>query len=422
MMKTHTFSSRIGIFRNTCVAVIILLTLFYSKSYAQTKIFANTVSAQSRVDNATNATLDNNTFATVNSYGGIAVGIGSYSGELELKYPAAVSAGVTSYIRLDFDGDILNRLLGGSLGGLLANVGGTVILGNHSFQVGARNGSTTILSGTSTAAFSAENLRLVKDANGFFYVAITPTQAYDRVFVKDVTSAVLLGVTNSTKVYSAFYTSGTDPCAQAFATGYEGTGITLDALQLGSSGVTNSERAIDTDPNNFSQLSLGVLGVASSISQNFYFTTPSNAGDDFNLRFSSTPALLTAGVLQNISVTAYNGNTQVYTSSVSNLLNLDLLGLLNSGQAASIPFSPGVPFDRVKVTLGSLLTVNLTQTINVYGVTRSAGRPTFTSPASNAIAACYNSTVALNATTPNTNELIWYRCSRRRNSITNGCL
>jgi gliding motility-associated-like protein len=408
MMKTHTFSSRIGIIRNTCVAVIILLTLFFSKSYAQTKIFANTVSAQSRVDNANNATLDNNTFATVNSYGGIAVGIGSYSGELELKYPAAVSAGVTSYIRLDFDGDILNRLLGGSLGGLLANVGGTVILGNHSFQVGARNGTTPILSGTSTAAFSAENLRLVKDANGFFYVAITPTQAYDRVFVKDVTSAVLLGVTNSTKVYSAFYTSGTDPCAQAFATGYEGTGITLDALQLGSSGVTNSERAIDTDPNNFSKLSLGVLGVASSISQNFYFTTPSNAGDDFNLRLSSTPALLTAGVLQNISVTAYNGNAQVYTASVSSLLNLDLLGLLNSGQAATIPFSPGVPFDRVKVTLGSLLTVNLTQTINVYGVTRSAGRPTFTSPASNAIAACYNSTVALNATTPSTNELIWY--------------
>ncbi|WP_175634074.1 beta strand repeat-containing protein [Pedobacter ghigonis] len=411
MMKTHTFSSRIGIVRNTCVAIIILLTLFYSKSYAQTKVFANNVSAQSHVDNANNATLNNNTFATVNSYGGIAVGIGSYSGELELRYPAAVSAGVTSYIRIDFDGDILNRLLGGSLGGLLANVGGTVVLGNHSFEVGARNGATTILSGSSTAAFSAENLRLVKDANGFFYVAITPTQAYDRVYIKDVTNALLLGVANNTKVYYAFYTSGTDPCAQAFATGYEGTGITLDALQLGSSGVTNSERAIDADPNNFSQLSLGILGVASSISQNFYFATPSNAGDDFTLRLSSTPALLTAGVLKNITVTAYNGNQQVYTSTVDPaLLSLDLLGLLNSGQPASIPFSPGsnVVFDRVKVTLGSLVNLNLTQTIQVYGVIRSAGRPTFTSPASNAIAACYNTTVALQATTPSTNELIWY--------------
>jgi hypothetical protein len=97
MMKTLTFSSRTGIIRNAFFALIILITLFSAKSYAQTKIFANTVSAQNRVDNATNATLDNNTFATVNSYGGIAVGIGAYNGELELKYPAAVAAGVTSY-------------------------------------------------------------------------------------------------------------------------------------------------------------------------------------------------------------------------------------------------------------------------------------------------------------------------------------
>ncbi|RYE12669.1 MAG: gliding motility-associated C-terminal domain-containing protein, partial [Sphingobacteriales bacterium] len=410
MMKTHTFSSRIGIIRNTFVAIIILLTLFYSKSYAQNKVFANNVSAQSRVDNASNATLNDNTFATVNSYGGIAVGIGGYSGELELKYPTPLLAGVTSYIRIDFDGDILNRLLGGSLGGLLANVGGTVVLGNHSFEVGARNGASTVLTGSSTAAFSTDNIKIVKDANGFFYVAIRPAQAYDRVYIKDVTNAVLLGVSNSTRVYNAFYVSGTDPCAQAFATGFEGTGITLDALQLGSSGVTNSERAIDTDPNNFSTLSLGVLGVTSSISQNFYFTTPSNAGDDINLRFSSTPALLTAGVLQNISVTAYSGDTQVYTTTAASLLNLDLLGLLNSGQPVTVPFSPGaaVVYDRVKVTLGSVLTLNATQTINVYGVTRSAPRPTFTAPASNAIAACYNTTVPLTATTANANELIWY--------------
>ncbi|MEH3114073.1 Ig-like domain-containing protein [Pedobacter terrae] len=409
MMKTFTFSSRFGIIRNTCIAVIILLTLFSNKSYAQTKIFANTVSAQSRVDNANNATLDNNTFATVNSYGGIAVGLGAYSGELELKYPAAVAAGITSYIRIDFDGDVLNRLLGGSLGTLLANVGGTVVLGNHSFQVGARNGASAVppIGGNSVDGFSSDNLRLVKDANGFFYLAITPTQAYDRVFIKDVTNALLVSVANNTKVYYAFYTSGTDPCAQAFATGFEGTGITLDALQLGSSGVTNSERAIDSDPTNFSQLSLGILGVGSSISQNFYFATPSNPGDDINLRLSATPALLTAGLLQNISITAYNGGTQVYTASAASLLNLDLLGLLNSGQPVSIPFSPGanVVYDRVKVTLGSVVALNLTQTINVYGVIRSAGRPT---PASTAIAACYNSNVALNATTATTNELRWY--------------
>ncbi|WP_167343658.1 gliding motility-associated C-terminal domain-containing protein [Pedobacter borealis] len=433
-MKTHTFSSRIGIIRNTCVAIIILLTLltlFSAKSYSQTKIYANTVSNLSpngmsslvgcgglnlspcyntpTVDNAGNAILQDNTFATVKSSSGLALNIGAYTGELEIKFPGNVPAGTTSYVRINFDADVLNALLGGNLGGLLADVLGGVALGNHAFEVGARNSSgTTVLSGSSTSAFPNQNLRLVKDANGFFYVAITPTATYDRVYVKDITSALVgLNTTQHTDVYYAFYGSGIDPCAQAFTTGYEGTGITLDALQLGSSGVTNSERAIDSDPNNFSQLSLGILSAGSSISQNFYFATPSNPGDDINLRFGTTSALLTAGVLQNISITAYNGGTLVYTGSVPTTLNLDLLGLLNSGQPVSIPFSPGanVVYDRVKVTLGSAATLNLTQTLNVYGVIRSAGRPT---PTSTAISSCYNSTVALNATTPNTNELLWY--------------
>jgi len=433
MMKNFTTHSLKGIICNVITfAVIILLTLFCSKSYAQTKIYANSVSATSQngmssllgcgtlglspcyntltVENPTNAINANeNTFATVKSYGGAALGLAAYTGEIEIKFPSNIPANTTSYIRIDFDPDVLNALLGGNLGGLLANVVGNVALGNHSFEVGARNSSgTTVLSGSSTGPFANNNLRLVKDALGRFYVAITPSQIYDRVYIKDVTSALLLGTSNNTKVYYAFYTSGTDPCAQAFVTSFEGTGITLDALQLGSSGVTNSERAIDADQNNFSQISLGILGAGASMSQNFYFNTPSNAGDDFNLRFSASPALLTAGVLNNISVTAYNGNNQVFTQSAATLLNLDLLALLSSGQVTSVPFSPGVPFDRVKVTLGSIVNLNLTQTINVYGVTRSAGRPTFTLPASNAISACYNEPAVLRATTPNTNELIWY--------------
>ncbi|QPH38524.1 Ig-like domain-containing protein [Pedobacter endophyticus] len=433
MMKIFTKSSLKGVYYIAhAFAIIILLTLFQSKSYAQTKVYANAVSAVSpngmssllgcgiaglgpcyntpTVDNATNATTsDNNTFATVKSFGGVALGLAGYSGQIDLKFADAVPANTTTYIRLDFDGDVLNALLGGNLGGLLANVGGNVILGNHSFEVGAKNAAgTTVLSGSSTAAFSSPNLRLVKDGNGYFYVAITPTQAYDRVYVRDVTSSLLLGTTNSTKVYYAFHASGNDPCAQAFTTGFEGTGITLDALQLGGSGVTNSQNAIDANPNNYSTLSLGILGVGATVSQNFYFLNPSNPGDDFNLRFSSSSALLTAGVLNNITVTAYNGNTQVYTASAASLLNLDLLGLLNSGAPTTVPFSPGVTFDRVKVSLGIVVNLNLTQSINIYGVTRTAGRPTFTAPATNAVAACYNTPAALTATTLSTNELIWY--------------
>ena len=433
MMKTFTLSSRPW---KLCIvlsiAITLLLTLNSFNSYSQTKIYANSVTYVSpngqsslvgcgiaglgpcfltpTVENASNAiTSDPNTFATVKSSGGLALGIGSYAGEIEIKFPATVAGGTTSFIRIDADPTLLNQLLGGNLGGLLAGVAGGVVLGNHSIETGARNSSgTTVLSGSSTGAFTSPNLRLVRDANGFFYIALRPTQDYDRVFVRDVTNAVLLGTLNNTKVYNAFYTTGIDACAPAFATGFEGTGLTLDALSLGGAGVTNPGYAIDADPTNYSELSLGALGVAGTISQNFYFNTASNAGDDFNLRLRLSSALVTAGVLNGLTVTAYNGNSQVFSRSAANLLNLDLLALLSTNQVATIPFSPGVPFDRVQVTLSSLLNVNLTQTVFIYGLTRSAGRPTFAAPASNAVSTCYNSAATLTATTPATNELRWY--------------
>ncbi len=395
-------------------AVIILLTFLNSKSYAQTSIYANSVSASSNVDNPTNATnADESTFAQVNSYGGLLLGGGRYEGELELKFPSNVAANTTAYIRIDSDPDLLNALLGGNLGGLLANVVGNVALGNHSFTVGARNSSgQTVLEGSSAGQFSSNNLRLIKDAAGKFYIAITPNQIYDRIFVRDATSALLLGTNNNTKVYYALHFSGSDPCAQALATSYEGTGISLDALKLGNSGGINTERAIDSDPNNFSQLSLGILAVGGTASQVFYFSGLSNPTDDVNLRFKTTPSLLNLGLLNNISVTTYNGTQVVAVQNINpNLLSLDLLGLLNNGSIVTIPFSPGGAYDRVKITLNSLVGVNVLQAIDIYGVTRSAGRPTFTGPNGNTFAACYNVPVSLTATTANTNELIWYEAA-----------
>ncbi len=418
-MKNSTSQSCFGKFCIVqLITTILLLTLLCRESYSQTKIYANSVSYVSgngpsnvtTVDNAANAlTADETTFATVKSSGGVLIGIGSYAGEIELKFPNTVAAGTTSFIRIDADPTLLNQLLGGNLGGLLAGVVGGVVLGNHSIEAGARNSTgTTVLSGSSTGAFTSPNLRLVRDGNGYYYLALRPTQDYDRVYVRDVTSALLLGTLNNTKVYHAFYTSGTDACAPAFATDYEGNGITLDVLGLGKAGVTNPQYAIDANTTNYSELSLGALGVAGSISQNFYFNTPSNAGDDFNLRFSASSALLTAGVLNGLTVTAFNGNSQVYSASAAGLLNLDLLGLLNTGQPVTVPFSPGVPFDRVQVTLSSLLNVNLTQTIFIYGLTKSAGRPTFTAPVSSTVSTCYNAPATLAATTASTNDLRWY--------------
>lgn len=214
MMKTFTSRSFSGKISHVLIcAIIILLTILSSKSYAQTSIYANTVVSSSNVTNPGNATTsDENTFAQLNSYGGIAIGLGSYTGDLELKFPANVPANTTTYVRIDSDPDLLNALLGGNLGGLLANVLGNVVLGNHSFTVGAKNAAgQTVLEGNSSGQFTSNNIRLIKDAAGRFFVAITPTQIYDRIFIRDITNAVLLGVSNNTKVHYAVHFSGSIP-------------------------------------------------------------------------------------------------------------------------------------------------------------------------------------------------------------------
>ncbi|RYE23932.1 MAG: T9SS type B sorting domain-containing protein [Sphingobacteriales bacterium] len=398
--------------RTFYILIISLLTLNFSKSYAQ-RVYANIATVKSTVvDNASNAADATSSFATVKSYGGLALGIGKYSGELELRFPGNVPANKTTFVRIDFNADVLNSLLGGNLGSELANLVGTLVLGNHYFEVGARNSSgTTVLSGASSGPFSNTNLRIVKDAAGAFYVAITPDQVYDRIYIKDNTDAALLGANNETRVYHAFYTSGSGVCDPAFATDFDGTGLTASVLGIGKAGVTNMENAIDNNPNTASEISLGVIGVAGSISQNIYFNTPSNASDELNIRFQLNPNLVSLGLLNNISIETFLGNSLVSSAGANSLLSLDLLGLLNSGQPVCVGLTPGQPFDRVKVTLSALAGVGIAQTLNLFSVTRTAPRPTFVAPQSNALTSCYNATATLGATTAVGNQLVWYDVS-----------
>jgi gliding motility-associated-like protein len=416
MMKHFTFRSLQGIFRNASIAIIILLTLFQTESYAQTKVFANDVTENStgvgsHVENIGNAITTNDaTFATLKSYGGAALGLGAYSGGIILKFPSNIPANKTTYVRIDFDPAALNGLLGGTLGGTLSSVVGSLVIGNHQFEIDARNSSgTSVLKGNSIAGFdNASNIRLVKDKNGFTLVAITPTQTYDRIYITDKTTSLLLSAINQTKVFYAYHLDGNDPCDNNVYANYDEQGISLDALNLSGGENFDFEKIIDADKTNFYNLSTGVLGVAASKSLNVYFPNLSNTTDNINLRFRTSAALLNLGLLNNLSVTAYNGITPVYTTSVSSLLGADLLGLLNNGQIVTLPFAPGVPFDGVRITLSNLVSANVTQYVEVYGVTRSPAFPTFTSPASNTVNTCYNTTANLTATTAAANELVWY--------------
>lgn len=371
-------------------------------------INANSLVASDHVTNPTNATLYDNSYATLNSYGGIAVGIGSYNGKIELEFPTTVPAGKTTYVRIDFDQDVLNALVGGNLGSGLADLLGTVVLGNHYFTVSAKNNSTVINSFSSQNNFSNESGRLIRDANGNFYFAITPSAPYNRIEITDNTNAVLLGTSNSMRVYYAFYTTGSDSCSSAFATSFDGTGGTIDLLGLGGAEVDHPERAIDTDVNSYSHLSLGALAVAGTISQTVYFNDLSKSTDQVHIKMRlDNPAILNLGLADGLKIEALNGTNVVYTLDAGTILDLDLLGLLSNGQTATIPITPGQSFDRIKVTLSSLVQLNLTKGLRIYDVYKSVGAPTIAIGSQN-VSICGPQSVTLYAETDSENELLWY--------------
>ncbi|WP_300570937.1 gliding motility-associated C-terminal domain-containing protein [Flavobacterium sp.] len=390
---------------------ILFLFVFLGQNEAigqATFAYADQVISHSHVDNESNAILHNNSFAMLHSYGGVAIGIGSYQGKIELGFPSVIPAQTTSYVRIDFDSDGLNSLLGGGLGGALADLTGTVVLGNHYFNIKAKNNAVDVLSASSSSGFSNENMKLIIDANGYYYIAITPNLPYNRIEIEDATNAVLLGTSNSMKVYHAFYVQNTDACDLSFSTSFDGSGGTLDILGLGGADLKDPENAIDNNINTYSEMSMGVLAVAGTISQTVYFSSLSNTTDQFHVTFKTeTPAVLNLGLADGIKIEALRGTNVVYTHDLATLLDLDLLGLLNSGQKVTLHLSPNQSFDRVKVTISSLLQLNVAKELKLYEITRSPAAPTIALASQNLIV-CRGLTATLSANTASTNELVWY--------------
>lgn len=380
------------------------------KGISQTRVYAS--SATSFQSDNVPQSYDQNltTAAQVRASTGILVGVGQYSGYVELQYPGLVPANTTSYVKITTDDNLLPSLLGGNLGGLLADVLGAVLIGNQEFTVEAKNNTTVVLDGDSNVAgdFAGDRLRIVINAAGEYFVAITPTSAYNRIRLTNRVGS-LLGLNNvkTLNVFEAFYDSAPANCGSPAFTSFSGSGITLDALQLGSAGVQNPQFAIDANTTNFSVLSLGLLGVGSTISQTVYFEGLSGATDQFNVRLRAVGTLLDLNLANNVNIMSYNGGTQVTNQTLSSLLTLNLLNM-QGGVITTIPINPGAPVDRIVVSFNSLVGASVAQNLEFYGVTRTVAPPTITPPVGGSYFACSGGTASLIATTAAGNELRWY--------------
>ena len=375
LKKNQKFSP--VLFCQAIAMVLLLMVGLVKEGYGQDKVFVKSIESQNNVDNPNNVLVGQgsateNTFATVNS----STLIVNFAGHLEQDFEETLPANTTSYVRIGIDdAGLLNALLGGSLGTLLDDVLG-ILLGNHSFEVDVKNSAGgSVLSGTSANSFDNADgrIRVVQNALGQFFIAITPDQPYSRIRITDRTTGII-GVSDI-DVYGAYYVENDDPCAPAFGTSFDGTGLTVDLLGIGGAGVTNPEFAIDSDPDNYSEIAIGTAGIGASMFQTVYFNTVSAKEDYFKVKLAiENGGVLTADLIGNIEIRAYNGAELVFSKKLQGgLVNgLDLLGLLQSGNPVTLPFGPGVEFDRVAIGYNSLISLSALSNspIRLYSVER----------------------------------------------------
>src|SRR5690606_10611503 len=233
---------------------------------------------------------NNGTFTELQASSGKLLGLDAYSGYVHLGYDHLVDAGQTSCLKIDMgDEGLLSSLLGGSLGGLFGSTLDNVLFGNHYFTIDVYDDldetSDPILSGSSANAFNGLPIRVVQDEFGEYYVAITPTTAYQSVKITEhFPSLVGAEASRTMKVYGLCYSTGSEECEQGFATFSESSGITLDLLGLGGAGVTDAQYAIDGDIATASKISVGAVGVAANMMQHVQFHGLSTDRDHFRVK------------------------------------------------------------------------------------------------------------------------------------------
>lgn len=384
----------------------------WSQTYATTATTSNTTLSPSEVLTPALA-YDGliGTAAVVKANAGGLLGIGAFNGYIELQFPADVPANTTTYVKIATQDNLLTSLLGGSLGTLLANVLGAVLIGNQEFTVAANyNGGSSIVSGNSqvVADFATDKLRIIRNAAGDYLIAITPNAVYNRIKITNRIGATLLGLGNekTLSVYEAYYVTAPPACGGALTTSFSGTGITLDLLKVNTAGVINPEFAIDAITTNYSELKLGLLGVGASVEQTVYLGGVSQTTDVFGIKLSMGGALLGLDVLNNVTITASKGTTVVQSKTLAQLLTLNLLNM-QGGVVTTVPMAPAGPVDRITVSFAALASVGaVAQNLNFHGITiRTLAVPVITQ--NNAI--CKDGTASLIATTSVAGaQLKWY--------------
>jgi len=320
---------------------------------------------------------DFDSYATLYSGAGFLLGLGNkFEGFVEMGYTSMIDAGTTSYIRIDFDENILDALLSGTIGNIATTVLSGLTLGDHFFEIQVKREDQVVLSGNSKNAAIGGNgeIRIVQDAAGRYYIAVTPDEDYNRVRITDHTNSALglLSHPYSMNVYGMCTELSSERCLNAFATSYEYSGINLSIDPVGEAGVTNPERAINDNTQHYSEISNGSLGVGASTKQWIFFNTVSFGQDAAIIKFKTEGGGVDLDLLGGLEIKAYLGDQEVaqfdFQDGIINGVNI--LNLLNNNQMVELTFYPGMNFDRISVGIKTLVQASVFPPIHLYEVGR----------------------------------------------------
>lgn len=381
------------------VCLFATINVFAQRNYATSQRSGNSglLCVGCTVTNPANAADGN-----VQSASTIGVAVGLLGGETwqEVIFPGSgkVSANTPVTIKLGSGDNLLDLTL----------------LGRVILQ--AYNGNTAV--GQPVAAGS---LLSALSNNNQAEVTFTPNLTYDRVRVS--LQSGVLGALSSIYLYDAFYNSNGPGACNTAVDELHGISSALLGLGLNVGGVVNPQNAIDGDITTAATLNAGVGLVGAYAQETAIFQQQSVQGDSVRLTFSIPQALIDAGVLANISISTFNGNTANNDTQSLNgaLLSVRLLDLVANRRKVVVTYAPNAVFDRVQLRLGGGV-ASVLSSLDLYEMQRVIPSPVvkFNNVVTNSVQLCAGSSATLVATSVPNTVFNWYTVATGGSAVFTG--
>ncbi|MES2747767.1 MAG: T9SS type A sorting domain-containing protein [Bacteroidota bacterium] len=206
-------------------------------------------------------------------------------------------------------------------------------------------------------------------------VGFVSTLPFDEIQIKFTNLAdVTLG---TVKVYNAIlqrFCPTTIVCNQSYALTNPTFPVTIDGTKSGITGavcaacvVNNANNVLTASISDFANIKItaGVIAFGSIAVADQLFTYPSGTFAGFTIKDINN--LIETDLLQTLTISTYNNGNPQEVKTGGQLLNLSLLvPILGSGPGFyNVGFKATLPFDEIKISVGSLASV--ISNVNVYG-------------------------------------------------------